>query len=164
MVIAIDLDPARVETARKTSADHALIASERTLEEVRAITKGIGADHVIVAAASSSPQPLQSAVSMSRDRGRVVMVGACPIDIPRTEMYIKELSFVVSRAYGPGSYDPKYEKEGVDYPLPYVRWTENRNMEEFLRLVSAGKVNVEALIKPRIPSRRSERGLFDHHG
>jgi predicted dehydrogenase len=74
------------------------------------------------------------------------MVGACPIEIPRAEMYVKELSFMVSRAYGPGSYDPTYEKQGVDYPISYVRWTENRNMEEFLRLVSVGKVNVKPLI------------------
>jgi len=83
---------------------------------------------------------------MSRDRGRVVMVGSCPIDISRTEMYIKELSFVVSRAYGPGSYDPSYEKQGVDYPISYVRWTENRNMEEFLRLMAVGKIDVKPLI------------------
>jgi hypothetical protein len=68
---------------------------------------------------------------MSRDRGRVVMVGACPIEIPRAEMYVKELKFMISRAYGPGSYDPTYEKQGIDYPISYVRWTENRNMEEF---------------------------------
>ncbi len=74
------------------------------------------------------------------------MVGACPIEIPRAEMYVKELKFMISRAYGPGSYDPTYEKQGVDYPISYVRWTENRNMEEFLRLVSVGKVNVKPLV------------------
>jgi predicted dehydrogenase len=101
---------------------------------------------VIVAAASQSPKPLQQGVSMCADRGRVIMVGACPIEIPRAEMYVKELSFMVSRAYGPGSYDPSYEKQGIDYPISYVRWTENRNMEEFLRLVSVGRVDVKPLI------------------
>ncbi|HEX8287351.1 MAG TPA: bi-domain-containing oxidoreductase [Pyrinomonadaceae bacterium] len=146
VVIAIDLDKRRVEMARETGADYGLIASESVVQEVKALTNGRGADCVIVAAASSSPKPLQQGVTMCADRGRIVMVGACPIDIPRAEMYVKELKFMVSRAYGPGSYDPTYEKKGVDYPISYVRWTENRNMEEFLRLVSIGKVDVKPLI------------------
>jgi predicted dehydrogenase/threonine dehydrogenase-like Zn-dependent dehydrogenase len=146
VVIAIDLDKKRVDIAKETGADHGLVAGETTVADVRALTAGRGADRVIVAAASKSAKPLQDGVSMACDRGRVVMVGACPIEIPRGEMYVKELSFLVSRAYGPGSYDCKYEKLGVDYPISYVRWTENRNMEEFLRLVSTGKVNVRSLI------------------
>ena len=145
VVIAIDLDKRRVEMAKETGADYGLMASETIVQEVKALTNGRGADCVIVAAASSSPKPLQQGVTMCADRGRIVMVGACPIDIPRAEMYVKELKFMVSRAYGPGSYDPTYEKKGVDYPISYVRWTENRNMEEFLRLVSIGKVNVKPL-------------------
>ena len=146
VVIAIDLDKKRVELAKETGADFGLIAGDTTVQEVRALTNGRGADCVIVAAASTSPKPLQQGISMSRDRGRVVMVGACPIEIPRAEMYVKELSFMVSRAYGPGSYDPTYEKQGIDYPISYVRWTENRNMEEFLRLMAVGRVNVKPLI------------------
>ena len=146
VVIAIDLDKTRVGLARETGADFSLIAGDNTVEEVRSLTGGRGADCVIVAAASASPKPLQQGVSMSRDRGRVVMVGACPIEIPRAEMYVKELKFMISRAYGPGSYDPQYEKQGIDYPISYVRWTENRNMEEFLRLVAVGKLNVKSLI------------------
>jgi predicted dehydrogenase len=146
IAIAIDLDENRVLRASETGAAHGLIAGDTTVEDVLALTNGRGADLVIIAAASNSPKPLQDGVKMARDRGRVVMVGACPIEVPRAEMYIKELSFQVSRAYGPGSYDPRYEKQGVDYPLPYVRWTENRNMEEFLRLVSSGSVNVRSLI------------------
>ena len=146
VVIAIDLDKKRVEMAKETGADYALTASDKIVQEVKALTNGRGADCVIVAAASSSPKPLQQGVSMCADRGKVIMVGACPIEIPRAEMYVKELSFTVSRAYGPGSYDPTYEKQGIDYPISYVRWTENRNMEEFLRLVSVGKVNLKPLI------------------
>lgn len=146
VVIAIDLDKTRVELAKKTGADFGLVASDTTVAEVKSLTEGRGADCVIVAAASASPKPLQQAVSMSCDRGRVVMVGACPIEIPRAEMYVKELKFMISRAYGPGSYDPKYEKQGIDYPISYVRWTENRNMEEFLRLMSVGRVDVKPLI------------------
>ncbi len=146
VVIAIDLDRKRVDLATATGVDFGLIASDTTVAEVRSLTEGRGADRVIVAAASKSPMPLQQGISMSRDRGRVVMVGACPIEIPRAEMYVKELSFMVSRAYGPGSYDPAYEKQGIDYPIGYVRWTENRNMEEFLRLMSVGRVDVKPLI------------------
>lgn len=146
VVIAIDLDEERVELATKTGADFGLISRETIVAEVMALTYGRGADRVIVAAAASSSQPLKQGISMSRDRGRVVMVGNCPIEIPRAEMYVKELSFMVSRAYGPGSYDPSYEKKGIDYPISYVRWTENRNMEEFLRLIAVGKVDVKPLI------------------
>ncbi len=146
VVVAIDLDKKRVDMAREMGADFAIVGSDTSVFEVKALTGGRGADCAIVAAASKSPRPLQDGVSMCRDRGRLVMVGACPIEIPRSEMYVKELSFMVSRAYGPGSYDPKYEKQGIDYPISYVRWTENRNMEEFLRLISAGKVNVKSLI------------------
>lgn len=146
VAIAIDLDKSRVDIARTTGADHCIVAGDTTVEAVRSLSGGRGADCVIVAAASKSARPLQDGVSMAADRGRVVMVGACPIDIPRAEMYVKELSFMVSRAYGPGSYDPKYEKQGIDYPISYVRWTENRNMEEFLRLMSTGRVTVKPLI------------------
>ena len=146
VVIAIDLDKRRVDLAQETGADFGITAGDTTVKEVLALTDGRGADCVIVAAASSSAKPLQDGVSMCADRGRVIMVGACPIEIPRAEMYVKELKFMVSRAYGPGSYDPTYEKQGVDYPIAYVRWTENRNMEEFARLMSVGKVNVKPLI------------------
>ena len=128
-----------------------MTASETTVEEVRKLTGGRGADCVIVAAASKSPKPLQDGVSRCADRGRIVMVGAFPLDLPRGDMYVKELKFLMARAYGPGSYDPGYEKQGVDYPIAYVRWTENRNMEEFLRLMAVGKVNVKSLITHEFP-------------
>jgi predicted dehydrogenase/threonine dehydrogenase-like Zn-dependent dehydrogenase len=146
VVVAIDLDRSRVDLAIESGADHGVVSSESVVSEVRALTGGRGADCVIVAAAAGTAAPLKQGVSMSCDRGRIIMVGACPIEIPRAEMYIKELTFLVSRAYGPGSYDPLYEKQGIDYPIPYVRWTENRNMEEFLRLLSVRKVDVKPLI------------------
>lgn len=146
VIVAIDLDKQRVNLAREAGADYALVAGDGLVDQVKAITSNLGVDRVIVAAASKSPKPLQDGVTMCRDRGRVIMVGACPIEIPRAEMYVKELSFMVSRAYGPGSYDADYEKKGIDYPIAYVRWTENRNMEEFLRLISVGKVDVKSLI------------------
>lgn len=146
VVIAVDLDATRVGIAKDTGSDFGVVASDKVVADVRALTGGRGADCVILAVASSSPEPLRQSASMSCDRGRIIMVGSCPIEVPRMEMYVKELSFMISRAYGPGSYDPKYEKQGVDYPISYVRWTENRNMEEFLRLISVGKINVKPLI------------------
>ena len=144
--IAVDLHADRVNLARQAGAEFGLIAGETTVAEVKALAGGRGADCVIVAAASKSAKPLEQAAQMCRDRGRIVVVGACPIEIPRGEMYIKELKVLMSRAYGPGSYDAAYEKRGIDYPLPFVRWTENRNMEEVLRLMAVGKVDVKPLI------------------
>jgi predicted dehydrogenase/threonine dehydrogenase-like Zn-dependent dehydrogenase len=147
--IALDVRPDRVELAQKLGADHALKGSDAAPTEVFSLTDGLGADCVIVAAASKSPVPAQQAIRMCRDRGRLVIVGAVPLDLPRAEMYAKELQLFMSRAYGPGSYDSSYEKQGRDYPFAYVRWTENRNMEEFLRLVATRRVELEPLITHR---------------
>jgi predicted dehydrogenase len=149
VVVAIDMKNDRVELAKSIGADFALPGGPSVPSEVAALTDGRGVDCVIVAAAAKTAAPLQQAVKICRDRGRIVVVGAMPMDIPRDEMYIKELQLLMSRAYGPGSYDPVYEKQGQDYPLPYVRWTENRNMAEFLRLVAKGIVIVEPLISHR---------------
>jgi predicted dehydrogenase len=149
VVIAIDVKPERVELARAAGADFGLIGGAGAPAEVAALTDGRGADVVIVAAASKSPAPVQQAIKLCRDRGRLVIVGAVPLELSRDEMYVKELQLLMSRAYGPGSYDPNYEKRGQDYPLPYVRWTENRNMEEFLRLAARGRLQLEQLITHR---------------
>src|SRR5439155_3560688 len=86
-----------------------------------------------------------------RDRGRIVDVGAVELTFPWYDMYRKEIQLLMARAYGPGSYDPQYEQKGQDYPLAYVRWTENRNMEEFLRLVSVGRVQIGTLVTHEFP-------------
>lgn len=158
VVIAIDINGDRVDLARSTGADHGIVAGESTPQQVVALTAGLGADCVIVAAAAKSPVPVQQAVQMSRDRGRVVIVGAVPLDLPRDQMYIKELRLLMARAYGPGSYDPVYEKGGRDYPLPYVRWTENRNMEEFLRLVATKRVTLGPLVSHEFPLEEAPTG------
>jgi len=145
-VIAIDLKADRVELARRLGSDYALAGSSSTTQEVRAITSGRGADVVIVAAASKSAAPARQALELCRDRGRLVIVGAVELNLPWHEMYLKEIQLFMSRAYGPGSYDTEYEKQARDYPFAYVRWTENRNMEEFLRLTALGRVELEPLI------------------
>jgi predicted dehydrogenase/threonine dehydrogenase-like Zn-dependent dehydrogenase len=145
-VLAIDLKPERVELAHRIGADHALLGSATLAQQVETITNGRGVDCVIIAAAAKSSAPCEQAVGICRDRGRIVDVGAVELAFPWHQMYLKEIQFFMARAYGPGSYDPAYEKKALDYPLPYVRWTENRNMEEFLRLIHLGRVQLQPLI------------------
>jgi predicted dehydrogenase len=150
-VLAVDLLADRVELARRLGADVGLAGVSDLEAAVRAHTDGIGADCVIVAAAAKSAAPAQQGLRIVRDRGRLVVVGAVELALPWHEAYMKEVSVLMARAYGPGSYDPAYERENQDYPLPYVRWTENRNMEEFLRLLATGRVRVDELVTHRFP-------------
>ena len=143
-VVAIDLKPERIALARQLGAEQALTPEAGA--QIRSLTGGRGADCVIVAAAAKSTAPCLQALEICADRGRMVIVGAVPIDFPWHEMYMKEIRLFMSRAYGPGSYDAAYEKQGRDYPVSYVRWTENRNMAEFLRLVREGRVDVTPLV------------------
>ena len=145
-VCAIDLRSDRVDLARKLGADNCLDGTAAITDEVRGVTNGLGADCVIVAAASKSSAPCEMALNICRDRGTIVIVGAVELEFPWNEMYMKEIRLLMSRAYGPGSYDAEYEERGRDYPISYVRWTEKRNMEEFLRLVAVGRVDLEPLI------------------
>jgi len=150
-VFAVDLKEQRVELARQLGADHALLGGASLLDQVVSITDGRGLDCVIVAAAAKSSAPCQQAVQICADRGRIVDVGAVELSFPWYDMYRKEIQFFMARAYGPGSYDPVYEKQGQDYPINYVRWTENRNMAEFLRLVSLGRIQLGPLITHQFP-------------
>jgi predicted dehydrogenase/threonine dehydrogenase-like Zn-dependent dehydrogenase len=157
-VIGVELDPRRAELARMLGADRVAVGSStEVLEMVRQATGGRGADAVLVTAASASSGPVELAGELCRDRGRVVVVGITRMDLPHRLYYEKELTLLLSRSYGPGRYDPSYEEGGVDYPLGYVRWTERRNLEEFLRLVEEEKVLVDPLITHRIPFAESER-------
>ena len=151
VVVAIDLKSGRTDLACRLGADYGLTGGTGLREAVGSLTSGRGADCVIVAAAAKSPAPCQQALEICRDRGRIVVVGAVGMEFPWQEMYLKEIQLLMSRAYGPGSYDPVYEKQGQDYPLPYVRWTENRNMEEFLRLAAQKRVQIEPLVTHRFP-------------
>jgi predicted dehydrogenase len=151
VVIATDLKPERVELAAKLGVQEPIFGGGSLKEQVAAVTNGKGADCVLIAAAAKSPAPCKLALEICRDRGRIVVIGAVEMTFSWNEMYLKEIQLYMSRAYGPGSYDAAYEKLGRDYPFAYVRWTENRNMEEFLRLVSRGDVRLEPLITHRFP-------------
>ena len=148
-VIALDLHPGRVELAVKLGAERGFAGNEGSPEAIRAITDGRGVDCAIVAAAAKSAAPSQLALRLTRDRGRIVVVGAVALEFPWLEMYLKEIQLLMARAYGPGSYDDHYERDGEDYPVAYVRWTENRNMTEFMRLASTGGIDTNSLVSHR---------------
>jgi len=150
LVIATDLRTDRVQLAHDLGAPEPIFGGSLK-EGVAGITDGKGADCVIIAAAAKSAIPCKLALEVCRDRGRIVVLGAVEMSFPWNDMYLKEIQLFMSRAYGPGSYDPAYERQGQDYPYSYVRWTENRNMEEFLRLVGRGDVKIEPLITHRFP-------------
>src|SRR5271165_6031149 len=150
-VIAIDRDLQRVERAGQFGADLALSSTDReTASRVQEFAR-YGADVVIITAASPSAEPIELAASIARDRGRIVVVGTVDLGVSRKAMYMKELSLVLSRSYGPGRYDSDYEEDGRDYPVGHVRWTEKRNMEAFLDLLVASAINVSALLERRCP-------------
>ncbi|GGY51589.1 bi-domain-containing oxidoreductase [Streptomyces omiyaensis] len=146
-VVGVDPDPARCALARELGAaacgDPASPAVEAAVAE---LTGGHGVDQVYLAAGGASNQPVELAARLARDRGRVVDIGKCRLDLPWNAYYEKELDVRFSRSYGPGRYDPEYELEGRDYPIGYVRWTERRNLACFLDLVARGRVDVEPLV------------------
>src|SRR6267143_459631 len=155
-VFGIDLDEKKVELAREFGADIACASDDDARRSVMEWSRGRGADAVLITAATSSNQPVELAGEISRPKGRVVVVGAVGLNIPRKPYYDRELSFRISMSYGPGRYDPEYEERGHDYPFGYVRWTEGRNIEAFLDLVSEGRVKVEPLITHRFKVGESE--------
>ncbi|MEU4488884.1 bi-domain-containing oxidoreductase [Streptomyces purpurascens] len=147
-VVGVDPDPVRCELAERLGAaacgDPASAAVEAAVAE---LTDGHGVDQVYLAAGGgSSNQPVELAARLCRDRGRVVDIGKCRLDLPWNAYYEKELDVRFSRSYGPGRYDPEYELEGRDYPIGYVRWTERRNLACFLDLLARDRVDVEPLV------------------
>lgn len=150
-VIGLDLDPRRLDQATRYGADLVLDPTrEDPLRAVRGFTNGFGADGVILGIVDSSSEPLNLSFEMTRHRGTVVGLGLFGMDIGRSRMFDHDVHFVGSRAYGPGRYDPVYEEGNVDFPIGYVRWTENRNQVEFLREVATGAVKVEELAPIRV--------------
>ncbi|MEO5358080.1 MAG: bi-domain-containing oxidoreductase [Nitrospirae bacterium YQR-1] len=146
-VIGADVNPERVALATALGMHSALEAEQDGgVDTVKRLTEGAGVDGVIITASSPSDGIVSAAFKMCRKKGRVVLVGDVGLNLNRGDFYEKELDFFVSTSYGPGRYDGVYEEKGLDYPIGYVRWTENRNMSEFLRLVADGLVRLDSLI------------------
>ncbi|HJQ67976.1 MAG TPA: bi-domain-containing oxidoreductase [Blastocatellia bacterium] len=154
-VLGIDVNPQACELAKKSGAD--LVASDHGAARAYCftLTEGRGADCVLVTAGTKSNEPVELAGELARDRAKVVIVGLVGMVVPRHSYYMKELELKLSRSYGPGRYDPHYEEKGIDYPAGYVRWTEKRNMEAFLRLVATGDVKTELLTTHRFAVSRA---------
>jgi predicted dehydrogenase len=153
-VLGFDPNPQRAELARELGADQAV--SSGLEAAAAAFTEGYGADAVIVTASTKSSEPLNQAAEISRMKGRVVVVGMVGMTIDREPFYKRELELRLSMSYGPGRYDPAYEQEGRDYPFPYVRWTEQRNMQAFLGLIAEGRVTPSRLVTHRFPIEQAE--------
>jgi predicted dehydrogenase/threonine dehydrogenase-like Zn-dependent dehydrogenase len=146
-VIGTDLDRRRIELAVRLGLDVGVHPDDgHDVEQVARLTGGIGADGVLITAASPSDAVVSTAFRMCRKKGRVVLIGEVGLHLNRADFYAKELDFLISTSYGPGRYDNVYEEKGLDYPVAYVRWTEGRNMAEFVRLVAERKVAVAPLI------------------
>lgn len=150
-VFVADISPEATKRAEKLGLADAwgCLGSDPVEAQIDEFTRGQGADLVLICAATASSEPVVTAGTVCRKRGRVVVVGAVGMDLPRANYYEKEISFRVSCSYGPGRYDPQYEEGGVDYPFGFVRWTEGRNMEAVLDLMSAGAFDPVALVTHR---------------
>ncbi|MCE9786734.1 bi-domain-containing oxidoreductase [Shewanella chilikensis] len=149
-VLAIDFDQSKLELAKQFGAE---ICNPGKGEDPVAVglafSRGIGVDGVIITASTKSNDPVTQAARMSRKRGRIILVGVTGLELNRADFYEKELTFQVSCSYGPGRYDPSYEEQGNDYPLAFVRWTEQRNFEAILDMMSGGQLDVKPLITHR---------------
>jgi threonine dehydrogenase-like Zn-dependent dehydrogenase len=146
-VITIDRDEHRLALAKEYGSELTInSANIDSLKEVELITGSHGADAVIFTAATTEADVISQAFKMCKRKGKVVLVGIAGDTIKRDDMYMKELDYIVSTSTGPGRYDSSYEEKGIDYPYDYVRWTENRNMSEYLRLLDKGLVNIDKMI------------------
>ena len=149
-VLAIDYDQSKLELAKQFGAEICNPGKdEDPVAFGMAFSRGKGVDGVIITASTSSSDPVSQAAKMSRQRGRIILVGVVGLELSRADFYEKELSFQVSCSYGPGRYDAGYEEGGNDYPIGFVRWTEQRNFEAILDLLSSGKLDVKPLISHR---------------
>lgn len=153
-VLGIDIDPRRVNLAQAMGGKG--VWRQEAEEAARVFSDGRGVDVVLICADTPSSDPVELAGRISRDRARVVAIGAVGQTLPRRVYYEKELFFVNSRSYGPGRYDKNYEEGGQDYPLGYVRWTEGRNLEAFVDLLADGRLDVKPLISHHFPIEQAD--------
>lgn len=149
-VIGIDIDQSKLDLAKQWGVIPINPKQSGVVKEVTELTDGIGADGVIITASAKTDAIISQAAQMSRKRGRIILVGVIGLNLSRAEFYEKELTFQVSCSYGPGRYDEDYEARGIDYPLPFVRWTEKRNFEAILQAIAAGNLKVKELITEQI--------------
>ena len=155
-VLGFDIAPQRADLALQYGADAACATASAFQDLCAQHSGGHGADVVLITAETPSSEPVNLAAQIARDRGIVVAVGTVGMDIQRKLYYEKELDFRISRSYGPGRYDAAYEQKGRDYPIGYVRWTETRNMDAFLKLLADRKMNVRPLITHRFPIEKAQ--------
>jgi predicted dehydrogenase/threonine dehydrogenase-like Zn-dependent dehydrogenase len=149
-VLAIDFDQSKLDLAKQFGAETCNPGKgEDPVAVGMAFSRGVGVDGVIITASTKSNDPVTQAARMSRKRGRIILVGVIGLELSRADFYEKELTFQVSCSYGPGRYDPSYEEQGNDYPLAFVRWTEQRNFEAILDMMSGGQLDVKPLITHR---------------
>lgn len=161
-VVGVDGRPDRTELARSGPRPPVALCGADPAEVERcvdAVTRGRGADAVLLCAGTPSSGPANLALRIVRQRGRVVVVGAVGMELDRADFYRKEVEFTISCSYGPGRYDPSYEEGGLDYPLAFARWTENRNFEAFLDLVARGQVDPEGLIAAEYPLEQAPKAF-----
>lgn len=148
--IGIDLDEDRINTALNNGMDFGIKPEDGfDIEQVARLTNGLGADGVIITAATPSDKIVSTAFKMCRKKGRVVLVGDVGLNLNRPDFYQKEIDFLISTSYGPGRYDRAYEEAGLDYPAAYVRWTENRNMAEYIKLLGESKISLLPLVSSK---------------
>lgn len=150
-VIGVDVDDSKLNLAKQWGILPFNPKNGDVVKFVEEQTNGIGADGVIITASAKTDEIISQAAKMSRKRGRIILVGVIGLNLSRAEFYEKELSFQVSCSYGPGRYDENYENRGIDYPIPFVRWTEKRNFEAILQAISSGKIQVDEMITELIP-------------
>lgn len=148
-VIALDINEQLFQKAKDFGADSTLLSSRESCSRIHRRTRGIGCDAVIITAGTQSNEPIELATEIARQRGRIVVVGAVGMNVPRSPFYEKELTLTIACSYGPGRYDPRYEEDGIDYPIGYVRWTEQRNMQAILDLLAQKQLDFSALTTHR---------------
>ena len=149
-VLAVDLNHERLVLAQSWGAEMCNAGSGDPVAAANAWTEGAGVDGVLITASAKTDEIVHQAAEMCRKRGRIVLVGVVGLNLRRTDFYEKELSFQVSCSYGPGRYDSAYEQKGQDYPIGYVRWTEQRNFEAVLGMMASGRLDVSAMITDRV--------------
>ncbi|MDH5523635.1 MAG: bi-domain-containing oxidoreductase [Desulfobulbaceae bacterium] len=163
-VLGIDIDEAKCALAREFGAETVVLsAGEDPITAANAFSRTRGVDGVLITASTKSSVPVRQAARMCRKRGRIVLVGVTGLELQRSDFYEKEISFQVSCSYGPGRYDPEYEEKGHDYPLGFVRWTEQRNFESVLDMMAQGLLNVKPLISHRFDFEDAEKA-YEHVG